>query len=563
MIRGIVNLLLCIVLANCFSSRSFGLTIPASEDTTGSAGKLILSSGAATALTVDPSRTAYLYFDLSDIPSDAVVRWAKLRLFLPSVRAKGAGLGVHFVTSQWNEALASNQPTIGIDPIGVIQPEKLGTRRFVTVDVTSAVQGWINDGTTNEGLAIAPIRSGGSVATVMLTSKEGPTMGLPAELDIEFKPDFAGLPAPIQQYFSPAFTSQPSVSVSEGVIKAEVSGLGPIGYQWYKNGVAVTGGTGAALPLVGISSGTYTLLANNGFATVRSGSLQYVSPPSVGALVLIPAGNYQLGNVTNDSDIYDAPIRTVNLSQYHMAVNDTTKAQWDQVRTWATTNGYGDLASGEGKASNHPVVSVSWYDAVKWANAASERDGLTPCYRVENVVYRSGSFDNVTCNWACNGYRLPTEAEWEAAARGGLLSKRFPWGDTILQTQANYAASQNDSYDLSGLVNDYHPAYKSGDFPFTSPVETFAANGYGLYDVTGNVSQWCWDWSGDHSGGENPRGPSTGSFRSLRGGSWWKVFNVIGAEGGASAARIARRHDDYAFGTMQHNGFRVVRGRLQ
>jgi len=264
--------------------------------------------------------------------------------------------------------------------------------------------------------------------------------------------------------------------------------------------------------------------------------------------------------VTKDDDIYDAPAQAVTLSQYYMAVHDTTKAQWDEVRTWAATKGYTDLAEGEGKAWNHPVVSVSWYDAVKWANAASEKDGLTPCYRVHQSVYRSGNVDSVACDWTSNGYRLPTEAEWEVAARGGLTGKRFPWGDAISQSQANYAASTKDSYDSSGAVDNYHPIYATGEWPFTSVVGSFPANVYGLYDMTGNVSQWCWDWSGEYSGGVNPRGPSTGFFRSLRGGSWWKVFNVIGGEGGASAARIARRHDDNPYFGKQYNGFRLARG---
>jgi formylglycine-generating enzyme required for sulfatase activity len=250
----------------------------------------------------------------------------------------------------------------------------------------------------------------------------------------------------------------------------------------------------------------------------------------------IPGGTYQVGATG------EIPVSVI-LSPYYMAVNDTTKAQWDTVRTWAATNGYTDLAVGAGKASNHPVQNVTWYDVVKWANAASEKEGLTPCYKVSGAVYRTGSSDAVTCDWSANGYRLPTEAEWEVAARGGLSGKRFPWGDTNSQSQANYKADIN-----------FHPTYKTGGMPYTSPVGSFAANGYGLYDMAGNVSQWCWDWYGTpYAGGTDPRGVGTGSDRVLRGGRW---------NGHASYARSAKRYGYTPSSAHHYNGFRLARGRL-
>ncbi|NBV85547.1 MAG: HYR domain-containing protein, partial [Verrucomicrobia bacterium] len=255
-----------------------------------------------------------------------------------------------------------------------------------------------------------------------------------------------------------------------------------------------------------------------------------------GTFVKIPSGTYLRGDSTWTTP--DAPLQTVAVNEYYISVNDMTKAQWDAVRDWAFSNGYSDLAVGAGKASNHPVQTVSWYDAVKWANAASEKEGLKPSYTLYGAVYRTGRSDAVVCDWTANGYRLPTEAEWEVAARGGLESKQYPWG--------NFGY-----YNMN--CNGGNTSFQSGFSPYTSPVGSYAANGYGLYDMAGNVAQWCWDWYGTMVAGSDPRGPRTGSKRILRGGSWYDYVD--------KAQCSARSSETPSLGSDKV-GFRLVRSRF-
>lgn len=258
-----------------------------------------------------------------------------------------------------------------------------------------------------------------------------------------------------------------------------------------------------------------------------------------------------MGRTSGDTDSNAPPI-TVTVSPFYLAETETTKALWDEVRTWAVSNGYSDLAAGVGKAASHPVQTVSWWDVVKWCNARSEMDGLTPVYTVGGNVMRTGT-TAPEVNWSANGYRLPTEAEWEKAARGGVSGKRFPSGsDTISHTEANYYGSTSYAYDLSP-INNYHPTYATGGFPYTSPVGSFAGNTYGLKEMAGNVLEWCWDWYGETyytTGFTDPRGPATGSFRVFRGGGW---------NGEAIYSRASLRDFDSPSGATYYLGFRSAR----
>ena len=281
-------------------------------------------------------------------------------------------------------------------------------------------------------------------------------------------------------------------------------------------------------------------------------------------MTLIPAGSFTMGNSINDSDITDAKPTNVFVSAFYMDINFVSYGQWTNINAYATAHGYSLTNAGAGKnsATNQPVQTVDWFDCVKWCNARSQLAGLVPVYYTDaglTQIYTNGEV-TVYQNLAANGYRLPTEAEWEKAARGGLAGNRFPWGNSISESQANYfGATGSYSYDLG--PNGFNPI---GNYPATSPgtspVGSFAPNGYGLYDMAGNVFEWCWDWyaappyptGSPYLGGSNPTGAGPGSGgRVLRGGHWL---------GYADYSRCAYRANGYPPGAGDSIGFRCVRG---
>ena len=259
------------------------------------------------------------------------------------------------------------------------------------------------------------------------------------------------------------------------------------------------------------------------------------------------------------------PERTYFVSGFWMDTTEVTKAEWDTVASWAASNGY-DIteAGGLGRSSNVPVQTVDWYECVKWCNARSQKEGLSPCYYVgpsftPGNLYMTSQVNvsNNWVDWSATGYRLPTEAEWEKAARGGRQRRWFPWGgDTISHSQANYFSTNTYPYDISP-TRGYHPIYTNTPKPYTSPVGSFPANGYGLYDMAGNVWEWCWDWYGDYPATYqiDPHGQVVGQYGVLRierGGAWDYYAN---------GTRCAPRMPAGPNGATYSHGFRCVRGR--
>ena len=232
-------------------------------------------------------------------------------------------------------------------------------------------------------------------------------------------------------------------------------------------------------------------------------------------MVYVEGRTFWMGS--NGGYANESPVHEVMVGSFYMCKYAVTQAEYESVIGSNPSYFKGKIL---------PVENVSWYDAVEYCNALSRKEGLTPCY--------SGRGKNITCNWKANGYRLPTEAEWEYAAKGGINKNVY-----------RYSGSNN--------INEV-TWYDGNSGEKTHEVGLKKANSLGIFDMSGNVREWCWDlYASDYYKyfvRNNPTGDLLGSCRVYRGGSWGSY---------ARSASVSYRDSYDPNGCSSNLGFRVVR----
>ena len=261
-------------------------------------------------------------------------------------------------------------------------------------------------------------------------------------------------------------------------------------------------------------------------------------------LVWIPAGTFMMGSPKDEPDRNnDETPHEVKLSGFYMMEHPVTQKQYKEIMEANPSYFKGD---------NLPVEGVIWYDAIVFCNLLSMAESLTPAYSIDGKTDpdkwgviptgKNTKWDAVTIVDGSTGYRLPTEAQWEYACRAGTTTP-FNIGDNITTDQANYNGNKPYNGNAKGKYRKK-----------TSEVKSFAPNAWGLYDMHGNVLEWCWDWYGkdyyEKSRDGDPAGPRSGDYRILRGGSWGS--NCLNA-------RSAFRSFYYPHNMFSYIGFRLVR----
>jgi sulfatase modifying factor 1 len=259
-------------------------------------------------------------------------------------------------------------------------------------------------------------------------------------------------------------------------------------------------------------------------------------------MVYVRGGTFTMGG-TRDEDNEHIPPHKVTLSPFFIGKYEITQAEYTQfmppVEEWVSDFGLGD---------NYPAYGISWYEVIKYCNLRSIAESLTPCYTIngstnpadwgEVTAESLETWNAAICNFSANGYRMPTEAEWEYAARGATNKPDYLFSGSDDFQAVGWFADNN----IGGTIN---------------PVGGKAPNGIGTYDMSGNVNEWCWDWFDEtyytNSPQNNPTGPESGILRVVRGGNWHFYSGVCYVSN--------RYHFDPGASSIL-NGFRVCRSKI-
>ncbi len=252
-------------------------------------------------------------------------------------------------------------------------------------------------------------------------------------------------------------------------------------------------------------------------------------------LILVQGGTFEMGSPETELQRVDDETRhSVTVDSFYIGRYEVTQKEYEEIMGENPSNFKGE---------NLPVESVTWYDAINFCNRLSEKQGLTPVYTIDG--------ENVSWDRSANGYRLPTEAEWEYAARAGTTTP-FNTEDSIGAEEANFYGHYPYGIE-ENYFSQENLETKPGEYrQETVQVGSFSPNKWGLYDIHGNVREWCFDYYGEYDleNTNNPSGPNEGTSRVNRGGGWNDY---------AKHMRSSYRGSQTPDQAMSNTGFRIVR----
>jgi len=375
-----------------------------------------------------------------------------------------------------------------------------------------------------------PIRLNGAATIKARAFKSGFTDSPVTQADfvVEAQPVVA---TPVFQPNGGTFTDSISVTITCATPGAEIRYTINAGYPSATSPLYTQ-------PLVITNSGTIRVRAfKTNYITSEPAFASFTEVPDYGAMVYIPGGTFNMGNTSGTGGSNELPVHSVTLSPYYIAKYELTQLEWYQVMGYTA----GNFTFGIG--SMLPAYNISRYELMVYCNLRSIAEGLDPVYHVigpypedwgDVPTQNNANWNTAWCNMQANGYRMPSEAEWEFAARGGTNNPDYI-----------YAGSNNqDAVAWYSPLNQIMPL---------KPIGTKAPNGLGLYDMSGNAYEFCWDWSDEYTSGHqvNPVGPAY----------WYHTYAVVRGGAccyGADWAMVSHRNGFMPY-TRDVVGIRLVR----